>query len=251
MRPIRGVSDAAMIRASYLDPPSFEVVFDRHWAKVHRYCVTCVGPPGVDLAAETFDVAFDHRRRYDGRDDAAPWLLGIARNLVRERFRRSAPADRGLRRLGPEVPLDPRHGQLDRIEADRLGRALARVLERLSPSERDTLLLHVCSGLGEGDLARATAVPVMTVRSRMHRARRHVRAQLGFRNGPSIAADVDRADRADRADLDWIAAALPDAPAPDGASTERAHAALRGRLSAVPPLVVADRLGAGAAAGRA
>jgi RNA polymerase sigma-70 factor (ECF subfamily) len=237
------VSDAAVIRASYLDPPSFEAVFDRHWAKVHRYCVTCVGSPGIDLAAETFDVAVDHRRRYDGRDDAAPWLLGIARNLVREWSRRSTRADRGLRRFGPEVPLDTREAGLDRIEADRFGRALARVLERLSPSERDTLLLHVCSGLGEGDLARATAVPVVTVRTRMHRARLHVRVQLGLHDGSLIAADGDRAD------LDWIAAALPDTPAPDGASTERAHAALVGRLSAVPRLVGADRLDA-AAAGR-
>ena len=238
------MSDAAVIRASYLDPPSFEAVFDRHWATVHRYCVTCVGPPGVDLAAETFDVAFDHRRRYDGRDDAASWLLGIARNLVREWFRRSARADRGLRRFGPEVPLNPREVGLERIEGDRLGRALGRVLERLSPSERDTLLLHVCSGLGEGELARATAVPVVTVRSRMHRARLHVRAQLGLRNGSLIASEGDRAD------LDWIAAALPDTPAPDATSTERAHAALLGRLAAVPRLVGADRLSAAAPAGR-
>lgn len=236
------MSDAAVIRASYLHPPSFETVFDRHWAKVHRYCVTCVGSPGIDLAAETFDVAFDHRRRYDGGDDAAPWLLGIARNLVREWFRRSARADRGLRRCGPEVPLDPRHGQLERIEAERFGRALARVLERLSPSERDTLLLHVCSDLGEAELARATAVPLMTVRSRMQRARLHLRAQLGLLRGSSSDGD--------RADLDWIAAALPDVPAPDGASTERAHAALRGRLAAVPRLVGADGLGTAAAAGR-
>jgi RNA polymerase sigma factor (sigma-70 family) len=244
MRPIGGVSDAAVIRASYLDPPSFEAVFDRHWAKVHRYCVTCVGPPGADLAAETFDVAFDHRRRYDGRDDAGPWLLGIARNLVREWFRRSVRGDRGLRRSGPEVPLDSLKGELHGIEAERLGRALARVLEWLSPSERDTLLLHVCSGLREGELARATAVPVVTVRSRIHRARRHVRAQLGLRDAPALRGDVDRAD------LDWIAAALPEVPAPDPVRTERAHAALLARLSAVPRLVGAERLSAAAAAGR-
>jgi RNA polymerase sigma-70 factor (ECF subfamily) len=231
MRPIRGVSDAAVIRASFLDPPSFEAAFDRHWAKVHRYCVTCVGPPGADLAAETFDVAFDHRRRYDGRDDAGPWLLGIARNLVREWFRRSVRADRGLRRSGPEVPLEARESDLDRIEAERLGPVLARVLGRLSPSERDTLLLHVCSGLRDDELARATAVPVVTVHARVHRARRHVRAHLGLRDGPALGADLDRAD------LDWIVAALPDVAGPDPASTERVHAALMGRLSAVPRLV--------------
>jgi RNA polymerase sigma-70 factor (ECF subfamily) len=200
--------------------------------------VTCIGLPGVDLAAETFDVAFDHRRRYDGRDDAGPWLLGIARNLVREWFRRSVRADRGLRRSGPQVPLEARKGELDRIEAERLGPALARALGRLRPSERDMLLLLVCSGLRDDELARATAVPVVTVHSRVDRARRHVRAQLGLPDGPAPAADADRAD------LEWIAAALPDVPAPEPASTERAHAALLGRLSAVPRLVGADPVSA-------
>src|SRR5581483_5430672 len=55
------------------------------------------GPPGEDVAAETFRVAFDRRSDYDGREDAAPWLYGIASNLLRGWFRSAARRERALR----------------------------------------------------------------------------------------------------------------------------------------------------------
>ncbi len=72
MRVSETSSDAAAIRASGLDPAAFGVVFDRHWVRIHRYCVVRAGPPGEDVAAETFRVAFDRRLDYDGRADAEP-----------------------------------------------------------------------------------------------------------------------------------------------------------------------------------
>ncbi len=74
-------TDAAVIRASRLEPAAFGIVFDRHWVRIHRYCVVRAGPPGEDVAAETFRVAFDRRADYDGRADASPWLYGIATNV--------------------------------------------------------------------------------------------------------------------------------------------------------------------------
>ena len=68
-------TDAAVIRASRKDRAAFGVIFDRHWPRIYRYCVQRAGPAaGEDVAAETFRVAFTERTRYDGRDDAAPWL---------------------------------------------------------------------------------------------------------------------------------------------------------------------------------
>jgi RNA polymerase sigma factor (sigma-70 family) len=233
MSPISGPSDAVAIRASCADPPAFAALFDRHWTRVRRYCVVRVGPPGEDLAAETFDVAFDHRRRYDGREDAGPWLLGIARNLVREWFRRSARADRGLRRSGPEVPLEPFDGALDRIEAEHLGPELATVLERLTPLERDTLLLYACLELTYEEIARATAVPVGTVRSRMHRARERVRVHLESRKG----LPMDRV----RAEINWVSTRLPEPAPQDRPGIERARSAFVARLSTAPLILEAPR----------
>jgi RNA polymerase sigma factor (sigma-70 family) len=178
MRPTTDSTDGAAIHASRVDPPAFAVIFDRHWPRIFRYCVVRAGPSGEDLAAETFRRAFDLRHRYDGRDDAAPWLLGIATNLLREFFRRAGRAERALRNASAETMVDPFDGALERIEAQRLGPELSLVLGSLSAVERDALLLHACAELTYEEIAVAMAVPVGTVRSRIHRARDRARAHL-------------------------------------------------------------------------
>lgn len=171
-------TDGAVISASRRDPAAFGAVFDRHWVRIHRYCVVRAGPPGEELAAETFRVAFDRRSDYDGRADAAPWLYGIATNLLRNWFRSAARGERALRRAAGHPADDELEDALDRAEAQRLGPELAAALGRLNASERDALLLYACAELSYGQIARATGVPVGTVRSRIHRARRRVRAHL-------------------------------------------------------------------------
>ncbi len=170
-----------VIRASLADPPAFEAIFDRHWGSVHRYCLRRAGPPGEDVAAETFRIAFDQRVHYDGRGEARPWLFGIASNLLRELFRRSTRAESARRRLGARpspAEDDPFEAALGRIEAEQLGPELAAALRGLSALDRETLLLFACAELGYAEIARAMAVPVGTVRSRIHRARTQLRGHL-------------------------------------------------------------------------
>ena len=166
------------MRHSRADPAAFAAIFDRHWPAIHRFCVSRAGPAGEDVAAETFRVAFDQRRRYDGRDDAAPWLYGIATNLLRRWFRGSTRAARATQRLGHDVQPDTLADTLDRIEAEQLGPELAGVLGTLSPGDRDALLLHAWAQLSYEQIARALDVPIGTVRSRIHRARVRVRGHV-------------------------------------------------------------------------
>ena len=70
-----------------------------------------------DLASETFVVAFARRSSYDqSRDDARPWLYGIAVNLLREHRRAEerrlraylrVPVDFGSAAEEPGEHLDP------------------------------------------------------------------------------------------------------------------------------------------------
>ena len=64
---------------------------ERHATSVFRYLASRVDrSSSEDLLADVFEAAFRARRRYDTRyDDALPWLLGIATNLLRH-HRRSA-----------------------------------------------------------------------------------------------------------------------------------------------------------------
>ena len=173
------LGDGAIIAASRRDPARFAEIFDRHWPRVHRYCVSRAGAAGEDIAAETFRVALDTRARFDGaRDDAVPWLLGIATNLLRHRHRSEARRTRALLRLHIDDEADHVDRALDRVEAEALGARAAEALGELPPVYRDALLLHVWGELTYEQVAEAARVSVGTVRSRIHRARTYLRTAL-------------------------------------------------------------------------
>jgi len=100
-----GNTDARAIARSLNEPERFEVVFDRHFAAVHRYLKRRVGTElAQELAAETFLQAFKGRRRFAG-EDALPWLYGIAAQSAADEPARRGAAAAGysrVARLGPD-----------------------------------------------------------------------------------------------------------------------------------------------------
>jgi RNA polymerase sigma factor (sigma-70 family) len=185
-------SDAQIIAASRVEPPVFAVVFDRHYDAVHRYLARRVGPDlADDLAADTFTTAFDVRRRYDtAHPDALPWLFGIATNLLRHHRRGEARRLRAYARLDRLADADGGFGGAEaRVDAGRAGPAIADALTRLSAGDRDVLLLFAWADLRYEEIAVALRIPVGTVRSRLHRARRRVRELLGD-SGQYLRADT-------------------------------------------------------------
>lgn len=175
-------SDAQIIAASRAEPLVFAAVFDRHYDAVHRYLARRVGSDlADDLAAETFTTAFDVRRRYDtAHPDARPWLFGIATNLVRHHHRGEARRLRAYARLERPADADGGFGGIEaRVDAGRVGPAIADAVTRLSTGDRDVLLLFAWADLRYEEIAVALRIPVGTVRSRLHRARYRLRELLG------------------------------------------------------------------------
>lgn len=173
--------DAAIIRRSLREPERFAAIFDRHAPHILRYMAHRLGRQVADdLVAETFLVAFGARDRYDlARQDARPWLYGIATNLVRRHQREDGREHRLRAAIVPEPNTD---GHADRVAeqvtAAAMNESLGASLAGLSSGDRDVLLLVAWEGLTYDEVARALGIPVGTVRSRLNRARRQVRAAL-------------------------------------------------------------------------
>jgi RNA polymerase sigma factor (sigma-70 family) len=175
--------DAAILAASVADPQAFAALFERHFTIIHRWLHRRVGPPlAEDLAAETFTRAFDRSATFDATvsADARPWLFGIASNLVHDHRRTELRRLRALARAERWEPGadDVAAGAVARADAAALGPAVAAALADLRAPERDVLLLVAWAGLEYDEVARATGVPIGTVRSRLHRARRRLRDAL-------------------------------------------------------------------------
>ncbi|WP_329519452.1 RNA polymerase sigma factor [Spirillospora sp. NBC_01491] len=184
--------DASCIERSRREPEAFAEVFRRHAPDIKRYVVRRLGGDAAeDVVAETFMAAFRQRDRYDlARPNARPWLYGIATNLMRRHVRTEVQQWRLLERTGTDPVTAPFTDRSDeRISAEATRRNLAGALAALPKGHRDALLLVVWGGLSYPEVAQALGVRVGTVRSRVNRARKKLRAELGGINPMAIVSE--------------------------------------------------------------
>ncbi|WP_262060863.1 RNA polymerase sigma factor [Streptomyces sp. STR69] len=191
-------SDASEIERSWDEPEAFAVLFDRHADSVHRYAARRLGPEvAEDLMAETFTIAFQQRFRYNTElADARPWLFGIATNLVGRHRRAEARRLKAIGRLPSAAPADGSEDTVAdqvaaRVSAQAVRGELALGMARLPARHRDVLLLVAWADLGYEEVARALEIPVGTVRSRLHRARRKLRDALGGSDPTTFREETD------------------------------------------------------------
>ena len=174
-------TDTELVARSLEEPEHFAALFDRHATAVHRYLGRRVGDLADDLLSETFLVAFRRRAAYrPDHVEVRPWLLGIATNLIHGHARTERRRYRALARTGVEPDTAAGSDEVHaRVDAAALRGPLAAALAGLKERDRDVLLLVAWGELGYEEVAAVLDVPVGTVRSRLHRARRQTRAALG------------------------------------------------------------------------
>jgi RNA polymerase sigma factor (sigma-70 family) len=178
-----GEPDAELIARSRANPAEFAGIFDRHHAELYRYLRRRVEAGlAADLAAETFVIAFSRRTAYRAdTHDSRPWLYGIAHNLLRRHVRDERRQFAAYARHGADPIADAAAAAAfsladDRADAAAASAELARILATMANRDRDVLLLVAWADMSYAEIARTLDIPVGTVRSRLNRARRQLRA---------------------------------------------------------------------------
>jgi RNA polymerase sigma factor (sigma-70 family) len=168
-------SDAELLRRSRRDPDAFVEVCRRHSSELGSFLGSQVRDDRLtkELLAETLSEAWFSRARFRpaDNDSAAPWLYGIAKNLVRRVHRTRAVEARGRRRLGlPVTTTDDFADVLDRLAAEqRLGSAAAQ-MDTLPPDQREALELRVLHDLDYAEIGARLAITPEGARTRVFRA---------------------------------------------------------------------------------
>jgi RNA polymerase sigma-70 factor (ECF subfamily) len=174
-------ADETVIAVSLTDPAQFGLIFDRHYDAIHRYLARRVGwDLAEELTASVFLAAFGSRVRFrPSGQDARPWLLGIATNILRRHVRTEVRRLRAYGRV-PRTDVVPFDGDAlaKRLDAQRAAPLIGAALARLPEAERSALLLVAWADLTYEEVAIALDIPVGTVRSRLHRARNRFRELL-------------------------------------------------------------------------
>jgi RNA polymerase sigma-70 factor (ECF subfamily) len=149
---------------------------------LYRVARTLTGQPAdaEDLVQETLLRAYRAMDRFDGQHPRA-WLLTILRNTERNRHRRQRPhllddPDQASYVLddGHDHTRSPENLVLDRCFAAEVETAF----NALPDVYRQVVALVDVEGLGYADAAQALGIPIGTVMSRLHRARKRIRRHL-------------------------------------------------------------------------
>lgn len=170
-----------MLATARGDADAFAVFYRRHVAEVLGFLARRTGSCelAADLAGETFAGALLGCGRYrPGGAPALAWLLGIARNKLRESARRGRVDQRARERLGmPPLALDD--ADLARVEllAGEGERALE-LLEGLPVAQREAVRARVLEDRGYRELAGELGCSEQVLRQHVSRGLRRLRTLI-------------------------------------------------------------------------
>ncbi|HEY6730624.1 MAG TPA: RNA polymerase sigma factor [Solirubrobacterales bacterium] len=151
----------------------FSRLYRDHESEILRYALRRSAEPqdAADVVAETFLVAWRRLGEVPVGEEARLWLYATARRVLanhqRGIKRRTRLAERLRDELRRQLPLQPAS---DRPVLD--------ALASLPDADRELLMLVGMEELSPSEAARVLGISAMAARTRLHRARRRLRARL-------------------------------------------------------------------------
>jgi RNA polymerase sigma factor (sigma-70 family) len=178
-------TDAELLRAARQDPEAFREFYDRYAVWIHSWFVRHTGsePASLDLTAETFAQAWHSSRRFRDLADGsgAPWLFGIARNLVRQYHKHNRIESAARERMGLQVAAaecDDYERVDERSEANALAPLVRDALGALPADQRRALVLRIVHQLPYDAVAGRLGCSQNAARLRVSRALRALTTQI-------------------------------------------------------------------------
>ena len=178
-------TDAELLNAAGQDPQAFREFYDRYAVWIRSWFARHTGSEtaSLDLTAETFAQAWHSSRRFRDLADGsgAPWLFGIARNLLRQYHKHNRIESAARERLGLQASYaecEDFERVDERSEANALTPLLRRAVRALPAEQRRALELRVVHGLPYEAVAGRLGCSQNAARLRVSRALRALTTQM-------------------------------------------------------------------------
>jgi RNA polymerase sigma-70 factor, ECF subfamily len=161
------------------DRGALEELYRRHapWLAARLAARTSSTDLAEEALQDTFVAAWRGAGGYRGRGEVPAWLWGIARRRLVSLARRQGRGTVSLEAAAD--PVDPAAGPEEAAVGQDASARVRRALAGLPAEQRAAITAVVYQGQSIEQAARAAAVPEGTVKSRLHRARLHLRKELG------------------------------------------------------------------------
>jgi RNA polymerase sigma-70 factor (ECF subfamily) len=178
-------TDAELLAAASGDPLAYREFYDRYAAWIRSWFQRQTGSDtaALDLTAETFAQAWHASRRFRDLADGsgAPWLFGIARNLLRQYHKHNRIESAARDRLGMPTAwaeCDEYEAVDERMAASSLAPVLRRAVRALPTEQQRALELRVVQQMDYEEVAGALGCSQNAARLRVSRALRALGLKL-------------------------------------------------------------------------
>ena len=142
----------------------------------------------ADVVAETFLVAWRRLAEVPPGAEARLWLYAVARRVIANLHR----SERRRTRLGQRLAESLRTELATHIAAGGKAAELLRAMAELSEEDRELMLLVAWEGLTPSEAAKVLEISSLAARSRLHRARRRLRALVeGSKPAANRSSELD------------------------------------------------------------
>ena len=164
---------------------ALDELYRAHAAEVYRYSYAVLGnaADAEDVTQTTFVNALRALARGDPPRRPSSWLITIAHNIVRQRFRQQQ-----ARPVEVELDRDVPSAEVSDDDAPSL-EELVRALQRIPPRQREALVLRELEGRAYKEIAEILDTSVGALETLLFRARR------------SLAEELENLVTCDRAEL--------------------------------------------------
>ncbi|HEY3416527.1 MAG TPA: sigma-70 family RNA polymerase sigma factor [Armatimonadota bacterium] len=177
-----------LARAQRGDLIAFESLVKMHQQRVYAHCYHLVSntAEAEDLTSETFLRAYEHLGSLRADPSIIHWLLRVANNLcisaLRKRGTRQTVELDEMREL-PSGTAMPEDELVKHLQQD----ALRRCLNLLAPKERTAVLMFYLEERPLEEIAHVLGCGVAGAKSRVHRARHHLKLLMMQEMGEEMA----------------------------------------------------------------
>ena len=170
MRRVEATPDAAILaRIAAGDIAALGTLYDRYASALVRYAAQFDRSDAEDVVQTVFVRVVQIASTFRGDSQTArPWLFGITARVLRERSRALRRFGRALLNLAGE----PKRSTLPSLDTSH---DLERGITRLSRAKSIVLLLNEVEGFSCEEIAAMLEIPIGTVWTRLHHARRELR----------------------------------------------------------------------------
>jgi len=176
----RAVEDADLIRqAARGGVEAYNLLVSRWEKRVYNYLLrmTANREDALDLTQDAFLKAYQNLRQLGDPDRFGPWLYRIAHNEAYSMFRKRRP-ETDVDELEPQAVETGIAVGGSPVFPVELNLAVAGALDRLSPEQREAVVLKIYQGFKFEEMAEVLDCPVSTIKSRLYTALELLKAEL-------------------------------------------------------------------------